>query len=81
MCLTVDEEMRPSAAELLENSMFKAFDKTNDEVKGGEINIVESIKCPKVLKFLNSRLPKPKMDKNEDYQKKTVNFGSKMDED
>ena len=22
MCLTVDEEMRPSAAELLENSMF-----------------------------------------------------------
>lgn len=42
---------------------------------------MESIKCPKVLKFLNSRLPKPKLDKNEDCQKKTVNFGLKIDDE
>lgn len=29
-----------------------------EEVKGGEVNMVDTIRCPKVLKFLNSRLPK-----------------------
>jgi hypothetical protein len=27
MCLTVEEEMRPSATELLENSMFEKIDR------------------------------------------------------
>ena len=73
MCLTVDEEMRPSAAELLENSMFSKMQKENHEIKGGRISIMESIKCPKVLKFLNSKLPKPK-DSKDDAHKKIVNF-------
>ena len=37
---------------------------------------MDPIKCPKVLKFLNSRLPKPRV---EDCNKKTVNFLSKKD--
>lgn len=32
MCLTVDEEMRPSAAELLEGSIFKNLPKDFDDV-------------------------------------------------
>lgn len=56
--------MRPSAAELLENSSFDTLNKEGESVKGGEINIMESIKCPKVLKFLNTRLPKAKNDRN-----------------
>ena len=35
MCLTVDEEMRPSAAQLLENSILKTLDKNFDDAKGG----------------------------------------------
>ena len=73
MCLTVDEEMRPSAAELLESSIFIRMQKENLDIKGGRISIMQSIKCPKVLKFLNSKLPKPKGGKD-DVNKKTVNF-------
>ena len=40
MCLTVDEEMRPSASELLDNSMFQNIDRQYDEVKGGEVNMM-----------------------------------------
>lgn len=71
--------MRPSAAELLENSSFDTLNKEGESVKGGEINIMESIKCPKVLKFLNTRLPKAKNDRNEEGVKKAVNFSSKAE--
>ena len=53
--------------------MFSKMQKENHEIKGGRISIMESIKCPKVLKFLNSKLPKPK-DSKDDAHKKTVNF-------
>lgn len=40
--------------------------------------MMDTIKCPKVLRFLNSRLPKAK---NEENPKKTVNFASKKELD
>lgn len=52
--------MRPSASELLNSSMFHNMQKEYESVKGGEINMMDTIKCPKVLKLLNSRLPKAK---------------------
>jgi hypothetical protein len=41
--------------------------------------MVDAIRCPKVLKFLNSRLPKPKND--EIGSKKIVTFVSRKDLD
>ena len=39
----------------------------------GEIRLIDAIKCPRVLKFLNTKLPKP-LAKDE---KKVVNFVTK----
>ena len=74
MCLTVDEEMRPSASELLENSVFQQFQQQGQEL--GEVNMVDTIRCPKALKFLNARLPK----KNDEASgsRKMVTFTSKQ---
>jgi hypothetical protein len=73
MCLTVDEEMRPSASELLENSMFNSLSRKFQALKGGEVDMVDPIHCPKVLRFLNSRLPKAKKD-DEFNSKRNVTF-------
>ena len=35
MCLTVDEEMRPSASQLLDNSIFHNISEELEDVKGG----------------------------------------------
>jgi len=43
----------------------------------GEVNLIDAIKCPRVLKFLNTKLPKPAT--KEDINKKTVNFSIKKD--
>lgn len=76
MCLTVDDEMRPSASELLETSVLSGMDANMDKFdsKGG-VNLIDAIKCPRVLKFLNTKLPKPLA--KGDINKKTVNFAGK----
>ena len=59
--MKTEEEMRPAASELLDSSMFHNMQKKQFEsVKGGEINMMDKIRCPKVLRLLNSRLPKGK---------------------
>ncbi len=40
----------------------------------GEISLIDPIQCPRVLRFLNTKLPKP-LEKSE--TKKIVNFGTK----
>jgi hypothetical protein len=37
--------------------------------------MIDQIKCPRVLKFLNSRLPKPR----HEHKMKTVTFASKQE--
>jgi len=52
------------------------FDKSE-----GQINLIDPIQCPKVLRFLNAKLPQPQKPQRAD-KKKTVNFfGSKDSED
>lgn len=43
----------------------------------GEVNLIDPITCPRVLKFLNTKLPKPV--KIGDTHKKNVNFSIKKD--
>lgn len=43
----------------------------------GEVNLIDPIKCPRVLKFLNTKLPKPV--RIGDTNKKTVNFSIKKE--
>lgn len=67
--------MRPSAGELLESSMFHNMNAEFEDVKGGEVNMMDTIRCPKVLKHLNGKLPnKSKCDEG---SKKIVSFASK----
>jgi hypothetical protein len=76
MCLTVDDEMRPSAGELLETTVLGGMDANMDKFDNkGEVNLIDAIKCPRVLKFLNTKLPKALS--RDDFQKKTVNFVTK----
>ncbi len=74
MCLTVDDEMRPSASELLETSVLSGMEANMDKFDSkGEIRLIDAIKCPRVLKFLNKKLPKP-LAKDE---KKALNLSKK----
>ena len=75
MCLTVDDQMRPSACELLETSVLSGMDANMDKFDSkGQVNLIDAIKCPRVLRFLNTKLPKPL---SKDDIKKTVNFATK----
>ena len=67
--------MRPSASELLDNSIFHNISEELEDVVGGEINMIDTIKCPKVLKNLNAKLPKAKPGES---SKKIVCFASKQ---
>jgi len=40
----------------------------------GAIRLIDAIKCPRVLRFLNTKLPKPM---NKDESRKIVNFATK----
>jgi hypothetical protein len=74
MCLTVDDDMRPSASELLETSVLSGMEANMDKFDSkGEIRLIDAIKCPRVLNFLNTKLPKP-ITKDD---KKVVNFATK----
>ncbi len=78
MCLTVDDEMRPSAGELLETTVLSGMDANMDKFDSkGAVNLIDAIKCPRVLKFLNTKLPKPLT--KDDINKKTVNFTTKKE--
>jgi NIMA (never in mitosis gene a)-related kinase len=52
-CLTVDHQRRPSAAELLQTDVFLMMESTEE----GAIELLDTIRCPRVLKLLNNRLP------------------------
>lgn len=68
--------MRPSAAELLETTVLSGMDANMEKFDSkGEVNLIDAIKCPRVLRFLNTKLPKP--NGKEDIKKKTVNFTTK----
>jgi hypothetical protein len=55
--------------------MFKKLQKEFEGMNGGEVNLVDTIRCPKILRLLNARLPKAKND--EDNNKKTVGFATR----
>ena len=70
--------MRPSASELLETTVLSGMDANMDKFDNkGEVNLIDAIKCPRVLKFLNTKLPKPAT--KGDVNKRTVNFSIKKD--
>jgi serine/threonine protein kinase len=52
-CLTIDFVKRPSAAELLQTDIFEMMESPNE----GEIELLDTIRCPRVLKLLNKQLP------------------------
>ena len=55
--------------------MFNNITEEIEDVKGGEVNMLDTIRCPKVLKNLNAKLPKAKL---EESSKKIVSFASKQ---
>ena len=57
--------------------MFQNISSELEDVKGGEVNMFDTIKCPKVLKYLNAKLPK-KGDETCKSSKKIVSFASKQ---
>jgi hypothetical protein len=60
MCLNVQPSKRPSAGELLETNILSGMSlclETFDNGEVGSIELIDPIKCPKVLRFLNSKLP------------------------
>ena len=71
--------MRPTAGELLESSLFHSMLKQFESAKKGEVNMMDAIRCPKVLKLLNARLPKAKNEQSG--SKRIVTFASKKDID
>ena len=55
--------------------MFHNLASEFGEIGGGEVNMMDTIRCPKVLKYLNAKLPnKSKCDEG---SKKIVSFASK----
>ena len=62
MCLIVEEEMRPSASELLETAILRGMEASlsSFNAEEGEVKLLDPIKCPKVLRFLAVKLPKPR---------------------
>lgn len=52
-CMTVDMTNRPTAKELLKEEVFEMLD-TNEE---GDVELLDTIRCPRILKFLNKKLP------------------------
>jgi hypothetical protein len=64
MCLVSEEEMRPSAQELLETTVLGGMEMSLSafHAEEGEIRLIDPIKCPKVLRFLAVKLPKPRVE-------------------
>ena len=61
---------------MLETTVLSGMDANMDKFDNkGSINLIDPIKCPRVLRFLNTKLPKP-MASNKD---KVVNFATKKE--
>ena len=62
MCLTVDDDMRPDASDLLETTILSGMELSLEKFRHeeGSISLINPIKCPRVLKFLNNKLPHSK---------------------
>ena len=56
--------MRPTAADLLNTAILKGMEMSlaSFHAEEGEIKLIDPIQCPKVLKFLGEKLPKPRLE-------------------
>lgn len=52
-CLRVNMKDRPSAAELLNDTVFQFMQSTEE----GSVNLLNTIRCPRVLKLIQQKLP------------------------
>lgn len=66
MCLVLNQFDRPSASDLLNSAIvLKRFkDYQEDFDYSGKVDLIKPLKCPKVLRFINSILPQA--NENED---------------
>lgn len=78
MCLTVDEDLRPDASDLLETTILSGMELSLEKFRNEEqtIKLIDPIKCPRVLRFLNNKLPQAKFAER---AKKTVGFATKKE--
>ena len=58
-CLTVDQTRRPTAVELLMDEVFTDM----ESGKVGEIALLDTIRCPRILTQLNKQLPEKRFSK------------------
>ena len=78
-CLTVDDKQRPSAEKLLDTGILSGMELSLETFRyegDDEIELIDPIKCPRVLKFLNNRLPKTQFESS---SKKNVGFATKKE--
>lgn len=56
--------MRPSAQELLQTAILSGMEMslTAFNAEEGEVKLIDPIKCPRVLRFLAVKLPKPRFE-------------------
>ena len=78
MCLTVDQDLRPDASDLLDTTILSGMELSLEKFRQeeGNISLIDPIKCPRVLRFLNNKLPQAKF---ESKAKKTVGFVTKKE--
>lgn len=76
MCLTVDDDFRPDASDLLQTSILRGMELSLQKfrIEESSITLIDPIKCPRVLRFLNNKLPQAKFGER---AKKTVGFATK----
>ena len=55
-CLKVNHRERPSAADIMRDNVFKYMHDTEE----GSVNLLSTIRCPRVLKMLQQKLPEVK---------------------
>ena len=75
----MNDKKRPSAEKLLENGILSGMELSLETFRyegEDEIELIDPIKCPRVLKFLNSRLPKTQFEAS---SKKNVGFVTKKE--
>jgi hypothetical protein len=76
--------MRPSASELLDTAILSGMELSlsSFNAEEGEVRLIDPIKCPRVLRFLAVKLPKPREEGRRDEEKKvTFNKSNKKEEE
>ena len=66
--MTLDMIKRPTAEELLKEDVFQMLEKD----KEGDVELLDTIRCPGVLKFLNEKLPEDQYERTK--KVKTLKF-------